>query len=130
MPLVPAAVEVVTLFASNIAESRAFYTKVFDPEIIFEDDQSIVFKFGGLWINLLHATEASDLIAPAPVANPISGAGFMPTIRVDDVNAVCAGLEQHGIQLLNGPIDRPWGRRTATFQDPSGHVWELAQVLS
>jgi uncharacterized glyoxalase superfamily protein PhnB len=32
--------------------------------------------------------------------------------------------------LLNGPIDRPWGRRTAAFADPAGHLWEVAQELA
>ncbi len=31
--------------------------------------------------------------------------------------------------LLNGPVDRPWGMRTASFTDPGGHIWELAQSL-
>ncbi len=130
MPLVPANVEVFTLFVNNIAESRAFYTLVFDPEIVYEDAQSIVFNFGSLWINLLATSEAHDLVAPDPISDPSTGPSVLPTIRVDDIDSVCAGLVQHGISLLNGPIDRPWGRRTATFKDPSGHVWELAQVLN
>jgi lactoylglutathione lyase len=32
-----------------------------------------------------------------------------------------------GVQLLNGPIDRPWGVRTASFKDPAGHIWEIAK---
>jgi uncharacterized glyoxalase superfamily protein PhnB len=48
---------------------------------------------------------------------------------VDDADEVCARLRQLGVSLLNGPTDRPWGRRTAAFADPSGHVWEVAQVL-
>jgi uncharacterized glyoxalase superfamily protein PhnB len=51
------------------------------------------------------------------------------TIEVNDADAVCAQLEQRGVQLINGPIDRPWGRRTAAFADPAGHLWEVAQVL-
>jgi len=31
-----------------------------------------------------------------------------------------------GVGLLNGPVDRPWGMRTASFTDPGGHIWELA----
>ncbi len=27
---------------------------------------------------------------------------------------------------LNGPVDRPWGVRTVRFEDPGGHVRELA----
>lgn len=34
-----------------------------------------------------------------------------------------------GVRVLNGPIDRPWGLRTASFTDPDGHVWELAEKL-
>jgi uncharacterized glyoxalase superfamily protein PhnB len=43
---------------------------------------------------------------------------------------VISELEQHSVKLINGPVDRPWGRRTAAFADPAGHVWEIAQVLS
>ena len=25
--------------------------------------------------------------------------------------------------------DRPWGVRTASFSDPGGHLWEIAQAL-
>jgi uncharacterized glyoxalase superfamily protein PhnB len=42
---------------------------------------------------------------------------------------VCSALQEIGVDLVNGPIDRPWGRRTASFADPSGHVWEIAQVI-
>lgn len=35
-----------------------------------------------------------------------------------------------GVELLNGPMDREWGVRTACFADPAGNVWEIAQVLS
>ena len=58
-----------------------------------------------------------------------AGARFQLTIEVDDVDAVCAVLGRRGVQLLNGPMDRPWGIRTASFTDPGGHIWEVAQGL-
>ena len=45
----------------------------------------------------------------------------------DDVDAMCAELTSRGVQLLNGPIDRPSGVRTASFKDPGGHIWEIAK---
>jgi uncharacterized glyoxalase superfamily protein PhnB len=33
------------------------------------------------------------------------------------------------VTLLNGPMDREWGMRTASFTDPDGHIWEIAQQL-
>ena len=35
-------------------------------------------------------------------------------------------LKSRGGELLNGPMDRPRGIRTASFRDPGGHIWEVA----
>ncbi len=40
--------------------------------------------------------------------------------------AVCAELASRGVELLNGPMNRDWGIRTASFTDPDGHIWEVA----
>jgi lactoylglutathione lyase len=42
---------------------------------------------------------------------------------------VCAELAAAGVALLNGPVNRPWGVRTASFADPGGHIWAIAQDL-
>ncbi len=98
------------------------------PSACFEDDDSAVFKFADTLVNLLKATQAPDLVAPARVARPEDGSRFVFTIKVDDVDAKCDELTGRGIELLNGPIDRPWGPRTASFKDPSGHIWEIATL--
>ncbi|HTO33998.1 MAG TPA: VOC family protein [Pararhizobium sp.] len=123
------AIEVVTLFIDDIDEAKAFYQRVFAPEIVYQDAVSAVLTFGGLMVNLLQATEAPALVTPLPVAPSSAGSRILLTIRVDDVNTTCAGLRALGVTFLNGPTDRPWGRRTAAFADPSGHVWEIAQEL-
>ncbi|MDX6234448.1 MAG: hypothetical protein QOH68_3556, partial [Nocardioidaceae bacterium] len=58
-----------------------------------------------------------------------AGARFQLTIWVDDADATCADLTARGVHLLNGPMNRAWGVRTAAFADPDGHVWEVAQEL-
>ena len=125
----PSEVEVITLFVDDIASSKAFYAKVFTAETVWQDDVSSVMKFGGLLINLLEASRAPPLVEPLPVAPSSAGARALLTIRVADVDAVCTALRTIGVDLLNGPIDRPWGRRTTSFADPSGHVWEIAQLI-
>jgi catechol 2,3-dioxygenase-like lactoylglutathione lyase family enzyme len=124
----PSAIEVVTLFVDGISEAKAFYSKVFEPKVVYEDEVSCVLKFDGAMVNLLQASNAPLLVQPASVAAATSGARILLTIKVADVDAVCAELQGRGVALLNGPIDRP--RRTAAFADPSGHVWEVAQVLT
>jgi catechol 2,3-dioxygenase-like lactoylglutathione lyase family enzyme len=74
----------------------------------------------------LRATEAAELLAPAQVGDRGAGPRFVFTLEVDDVDAKCAELTARGVELLNGPMDRPWGRRTASFRDPEGHVLEIA----
>jgi catechol 2,3-dioxygenase-like lactoylglutathione lyase family enzyme len=127
--MLPNSIEVVTLFVENIEDAKAFYQKVFTPELVYQDAVSSVLKFSGAMVNLLKVTEAPQLVEPSAVAAPGSGPRVLLTIKVDDVDAVCAELRGRGVTLLNGPVDRPWGRRTAAFADPSGHVWEVAQEL-
>jgi catechol 2,3-dioxygenase-like lactoylglutathione lyase family enzyme len=127
---VPNAIEVVTLFVDDIAQARVFYGRVFEPEVIYQDEVSCVLKFQGVMVNLLEASQAPQLVQPLPVAPAKSGARVLLTIRVADADAVCATLQTRGVTLLNGPVDRPWGRRTAAFADPSGHVWEIAQEIN
>jgi catechol 2,3-dioxygenase-like lactoylglutathione lyase family enzyme len=107
----------------DLAAAREFYARAFALPVHYEDEVSAVFDFDGMLINLLQESEAPDLIAPASVG---TGARMQLTITVDDVDAAAADLRSRGVELLNGPQDRPWGIRTAAFADPAGHVWEIA----
>jgi catechol 2,3-dioxygenase-like lactoylglutathione lyase family enzyme len=117
----------VTLFVEDLEACKQFYQKAFELPITFEDANSAVFKFGDLLINLLKVSEAPELINPASVAKAEAGSRFVITIPVDDVDALCEQLRSRGVELLNGPMDRPWGPRTASFKDPAGYIWEIAK---
>jgi catechol 2,3-dioxygenase-like lactoylglutathione lyase family enzyme len=122
----PGSIRAITLFVEDLQAARQFYAEVFGLPVKFEDDNSAVFDFGNTIINLLKTTAASELIRPATVATREAGSRLQLTIEVDDVDAICAQLAARGVELLNGPMDRPWGPRTASFQDPGGHIWEIA----
>ncbi|MFD6923169.1 VOC family protein [Streptomyces sp. NPDC059944] len=122
--------DVITLFAEDLAATKAFYTDVFGLEVVYENEDSAVVKFDNLMINLLDAAKAPELLTPSAVGGAGNDPRALFTIEVTDANAVAAELEQHGVRLLNGPVDRPWGRRTAAFADPAGNVWEIAQILN
>jgi catechol 2,3-dioxygenase-like lactoylglutathione lyase family enzyme len=121
---------VITLFVEDAQRSKEFYARVFDLPAIYEDENSAVIKFDNMLVNLLVRSQAPELIAPAPVAAADAGSQFQFTIWVDDTNAVIEDLAARGVTLLNGPIDREWGVRTAVFADPDGHAWEVAQQLA
>jgi catechol 2,3-dioxygenase-like lactoylglutathione lyase family enzyme len=120
----------ITLFVEDTQRSKTFYQDVFDLPVHFEDPNSVVFKFDNLLVNLLQMQAAPGLIRPAVVAGPEAGSRFQFTIWVDDTDAVCSELRKRGVELLNGPVNREWGSRTASFMDPDGHIWEIAGEAS
>ena len=122
-------VSAMSLFVEDVSAAKQFYRDVFDVPVVFEDEVSAALKFNNLIINLLQTSAASGLVAPAAVATAEGGSRFQLSVWVDDVDAVCADLTQRGVRLLTGPEDKPWGMRTATFTDPAGHSWEMAQPV-
>src|SRR4051812_4443608 len=123
----PTGIFAITLFVEDLALAKQFYQKVFGLPVDYADANSTVFKFGNTLINLLEITAAGELIEPAIIAPREAGSRVVFTIMVDDVDALCAELSARGVELLNGPMDRPWGIRTASFVDPGGHIWEIAK---
>ncbi|MGX6601389.1 VOC family protein [Micromonosporaceae bacterium Da 78-11] len=123
-------VEVITLFVEDLDAGRAFYENVLGLEVVYADDASAVVRMENLMINVLRVDRADMLVEPRPVAAPDAGTRLLFTIAVQDADAVHEELKQHGVTILNGPVDRPWGRRTVAFADPAGNVWEAAQILS
>jgi lactoylglutathione lyase len=124
------AITAITLFVEDLAAAKKFYMDVFRLPVHYEDPHSVVFRIGSTLVNLLSVAEAPDLVAPATAGTPDSGARAVLTITVDDVDAVAVDVVSRGAALLNGPINRPWGVRTASFRDPAGHIWEIAGELT
>jgi catechol 2,3-dioxygenase-like lactoylglutathione lyase family enzyme len=126
----PKQIFAITLFADNLEVAKNFYTRIFDLPVHFQNHNSAIFNFGHTLINLLQVDSAKDLIAPSLIASPGAGSRSVFTIGVDDVDAACVELVRQGVELVNGPMDRSWGVRTASFMDPTGHCWEIAQPLT
>ena len=119
-------VDCTTLFIEDLDRTKEFYTRVFGVAVHYEDSTSVVFHLGDTMINLITMDSAKGLIAPATASTADHGSQFQFTITVDDVDAVCVDLAGRGVTLLNGPMERPWGVRTASFVDPDGHIFEVA----
>jgi len=115
----------ITLFVEDPQRSKEFYDRVFQVDAVFEDENSVAFNFDNLFLNLLKRGSAvNELLGPVPVAEP--GASFELTIWVEDADTVSAELAQRGVSIISGPLDRPWGMRSAAFLDPDGYVWEVS----
>lgn len=120
----------ITMFIEDVSRAKAFYESVFDAKAMYEDDDAVAFQFDNTVVNLLREPAADELIAPAAVGGRAAPSRYQLTIWVDDADRVCADLKERGVSLLNGPVDRPWGMRTASFTDPDGHIWEVAAKIA
>jgi catechol 2,3-dioxygenase-like lactoylglutathione lyase family enzyme len=117
------------MFVEDVQHVRAFYRDVLGLRAVFEDDVSIVFDLGGTMLNVLAVTAAADVVAPARPEAVGDTPRMLLSLWVEDVDAVCRDVQERGVVLLNGPVDRSWGKRTAAFVDPAGAVWEIAQDI-
>ncbi|WP_110515894.1 VOC family protein [Herpetosiphon llansteffanensis] len=123
------AISAITLFVPDavIQSTTQFYQQTFGLPMVFSDENSMVFQFGSTLINLLTESAAVELLDPMAV--PKANSRALYTITVSNTDQVYAELRERGVEFINGPIDRSWGVRTASFADPAGHLWELAQPL-
>ena len=122
-------VSAITLFVEDKNRARSFYEKVFELGPAHEEETEVMFRLDNTLLFLTNASVADRMVAPARVGGPNQGPRHVFAIIVEDVDAVCRELKEKGVGLLNGPEDRSWGMRTANFQDPDGHVWEIATEL-
>jgi catechol 2,3-dioxygenase-like lactoylglutathione lyase family enzyme len=116
-----------TLYVPDLARGKAFYQDAFGLEGREVGGDSVMFRFKDTYVFLRESTQAGE--PPGEIRDEaLNGAGQFAII-VEDVDAVSAELTEHGVELLSGPADRPWGMRTVTFADPAGHFWEIAQEI-
>ncbi|WP_037606667.1 VOC family protein [Streptacidiphilus rugosus] len=56
--------------------------------------------------------------------------GVLPQLvfRTDDVDATFEKLRASGAEVMQEPIDQPWGPRDCAFRDPSGNLVRISQA--
>src|ERR1700722_7257507 len=111
---------------SRAAERLSSGTRQPGKDTGMGDDTAIV-RVEGILVFLARSPTAAQ--SPPEVLEQAGKGVGQFAIIVDDVDAVCAEIAGRGVQSLAGPADRDWGMRTATFADPGGHIWEIAQEL-
>ncbi len=123
-------IEVFTFFVDDLRRSKSFYRDQFGLPVAYEDRDSVVFECGNLSINLVERPDTFD--RRGRIGSPLTESvrHVQITIDVADLDSACADLSRRGVSLLSEPADRAGGFRNATFMDPDGYVWEVAQQLS
>lgn len=69
--MLPAEIEVITLFVDKIDDARSFYRKVFAADVVYQDPVCSVLNFSGAMINLLEATQRRSWSNHRPWPHPV-----------------------------------------------------------
>lgn len=107
------------IVTEKLAESKAFYQRVLNFGVTFENEFYL----------LLHtpdqATNLAFLLPNHPSQQPIfqtpfAGKGMFLTIEVNDADAEYNRIKALGIDIAVPIRDEPWGDRHFSFYDPNG----------
>jgi catechol 2,3-dioxygenase-like lactoylglutathione lyase family enzyme len=127
-------IKVLTLGVGDLATSLAFYRDgmglptqgVIGTE--FQDGAVVFFNLDDDLILALYPKAALAKEANVPVS-PASSAEFAIGHNVGskpEVDAVMKQAAQAGARITDPAHDRFWGGYSGHFQDPDGHLWEVA----
>lgn len=117
----------VTLGVSDLGRCRAFYRAMGWRESGASNESVAFFQAGGI-VLALWGSEA--LAEDAGV--PSEGSGFRRvalaynTRTLEEVAVVLAEAEAAGGTILKPAQDTFWGGHAGYFEDPDGHLWEVA----
>lgn len=119
------------LVVTDLAESKRFYLEQLGFAYVGPDPDAETFSLGDTMVILLRADSAQAQFKGKPVSTPFaSGAQTQLCAFVPDVDSAAERLKGRGVVFLHDPEDQPWGRRTALFCDPDGHIWEISSLIS
>jgi len=107
------------IITDKLAETKAFYQRVFGFGVTFENDFYL----------LMHTpdrqAELSFLLPEHPSQQPVfqprfAGKGVYLTLEVEDVDAEYDRIRALEVPLVFGLRDEPWGDRHFALLDPNG----------
>jgi len=120
---------------NDVDESLAFYRDALGLEV-----RNDVGSDGQRWVTLgsdaqpdlelvLSPPHAGRSQADGDAIQELLTKGVMPMLvfSTDDLDATFEKLRASGAEVLQEPIDQPWGPRDCAFRDPSGNMIRINQ---
>ncbi|MET1042833.1 MAG: VOC family protein [Microbacteriaceae bacterium] len=130
------ALQYCNITVNDVDESIAFYSGALGLKV-----HNDVSSGGFRWVTLgSDAQPGLDIVLSEPHAGrsqadgdtmqELLAKGVLPMMvfRSDDVDATFEAVRASGAEVLQEPIDQPWGPRDCAFRDPSGNTVRIAQA--
>ena len=121
---------------NDLDESLAFYRDALGLEV-----RNDVASEGFRWVTLGSASQPDlEIVLSEPHAGRSQADGDalqelltkgvlpMSVFRTDDLDAAFERVRVFGAEVLQEPIDQPWGPRDCAFRDPSGNMVRISQA--
>ena len=118
-------VDYVIQYVESLSRSVTFYRDVLGLKVRIEGDGYIEFEMDNTKFSLFERSRLPELIGREGGSSPCGEIGFL----IDDVDSEAERLSGLGVEILSGPVDRPWHERTLHIADPDGNIIEFAQKL-
>jgi lactoylglutathione lyase len=120
----------VVLFADDFDSLLRFYSDKVGLPVRLVAEGYVEFAVEGAKFALLSRGRLPEMVGQTHAERPKTGCheGSV-TVLVEDVDRHYGAMVQRGVRFLAEPQDRPWGQRSAYFEDPEGHLIELATNL-
>jgi catechol 2,3-dioxygenase-like lactoylglutathione lyase family enzyme len=125
------------VYCLNLDESLAFYTE----RLGFEIRNDVVMGPEMRWLTIAAPGATHEMLLAAvdhhipevdrPAMREIVAKGDLPVfIQVEDLDKTFESLRAAGTEILQEPIDQPYGVRDAAVRDPSGNHLRLSQPVA
>lgn len=121
---------------NDTGESLAFYRDALGLEV-----RNDVASGGFHWVTLGSASQPDlEIVLSEPHAGrsqadgdalqELLTKGVLPMVvfRADDLDATFEKVRASGAEVLQEPVDQPWGPRDCAFRDPSGNMVRISQA--
>jgi predicted enzyme related to lactoylglutathione lyase len=130
------ALQYCNITVNDVDESIAFYSAALGLDI-----QNDVASGDYRWVTLgsdaqpglgivLSVPHAGRSQADGDTLQELLTKGVLPMLvfRSDDLDSTFESVRASGAEVLQEPIDQPWGPRDCAFRDPSGNTVRVAQA--
>jgi lactoylglutathione lyase len=118
-------IDYVIQYVESLERSVRFYRDVIGLKVRIEGDGYVEFQMLNTKFSLFERSKLPELIGREGGKAPCGEIGFL----IEDVDQEAERLKELGVEILSGPMDRPWHERTLHIADPDGNIIEFAQKL-
>ena len=112
--------------SENLAESKDFYTKLFDFNVDYDSDWIIhlISKDKKLELGIIDRT--NEIVPKGFQNNP---QGFYVTFVVDNADEIFKIAESEKFEIISEPTDTFYGQRRLLLKDPNGTLVDISSPI-